>query len=73
MEKNDQNIAALETSVANLKPGRFLTVNLGDLRHTFGVETEEGAIEMAVALAKRHHCEFKPDREQGLGNFHPDD
>ena len=70
METNDQNLAALETSVANLKPGRFLTVNLGDLCRTFGVETEEGAIEMAQALAKRHYRDFKPDREQGLGNFH---
>ena len=40
----DQNLAAFERSVAKLKVGGFLDIKLADLRHTFGIETEEAAI-----------------------------
>ncbi len=69
METDDQNLVALETSIKNLKPARSFRAELSVLCHTFGVETEEDAIEMAKALAKRHYCEFRPNREHGYGYF----
>ncbi len=72
MKTNDQNLAALETSVANLKPAGSFRAELSVLCHTFGVETEEDAIELAIALAKHHYCEFRPNREHGYGYFQRD-
>ncbi len=70
METKDQNLVALEASIMDLKFAGSFRAELSVLCHTFGVETEEDAIEMAKALAKRHYCEFRPNREYGYGYFH---
>ncbi len=69
METKDQNLVALEASIKDLKFAGSFRAELSVLCHTFGVETEEDAIEMAKALAKLHYCEFGPNREYGYGYF----
>ncbi len=70
MKPKDQNVAALERTLKHLKPGQSLSqIASSNLRHVFGAETEDAAIDAARELAKRHHCEFRYNREHGIGHF----
>ncbi len=70
MKPKDQNLDALERPLSRLQPGeRSSPIILSLLRHVFGAETEDAAIDAARELAKRYHCEFRYNREQGIGYF----
>ena len=69
MEPKDQNLAALESTLKNLKPGERLQITSSKLRHALGAKTEDAGVAAAHVVAKPHHCEFRYDREHGTGYF----
>lgn len=69
MEPKDQNLDWLEKAVRHLKAGKRLPIESSVLRHIFGTETADDAVDRARELAKRYHCEFCYNREQGWACF----
>ncbi len=69
MASNEELFAQLGGQLDKLVPGGSLTREFGVFRNLFGKADDTATEQAAKEFAKRYHCTFRHDEQQGLGIF----